>query len=155
MSNEMDKTRTPRSLTTREKKPLRWMPPEQLPEPIPQDGFVFRWVRVANGGQIDPTNLTKRMREGFEPVRAEDHPELSMHTVSADRFGGKFVGGVEQGGLLLCKIPKEFVEQRDEHYNGVTRQQIQSVDASLMRENDPRMPLSVERKTSVTFGTGK
>lgn len=143
-------TRAPRTLATREKEQRRWMPPSSMPEPEPQDGYSFRWVRVSMAGENDAKSISSRLREGFVPVRAEDHPELKIHAVTE----GQFIGGIESGGLLLCKIPTEFVKQRNEYYSGQTRQQVESVDSQLMRENDPRMPLFRERKTKVSFGNG-
>ena len=55
---------------------------------------------------------------------------------------------------MLCKAPKELIEERTDYYNQQNTSQIQSVDNNLMRENDPRMPLFSDRKTKVTFGKG-
>lgn len=150
MTEETKLNRTPRSLASRETEKRRWAPPTILPEPLPQDGYVFRWVRIGTQGSSDAANLSARLREGFEPVKAEDHPELAIHEVQE----GRFIGGIESGGLLLCKIPEDFVRQRSEYYNNVTTQQMESVDNTLMKENDPRMPLFKERKTKVSFGNG-
>jgi hypothetical protein len=55
---------------------------------------------------------------------------------------------------MLCKIPSEAVDDRNAYFEEQSKQQIQSVDNNLMRENDPRMPLFNDRKTKVTFGKG-
>ncbi len=55
---------------------------------------------------------------------------------------------------MLCKTPVEFTEQRDAHFRQLSEQQMNSVDNTYMRENDPRMPLFKERSTKVTFGKG-
>jgi hypothetical protein len=102
-------------------------------------------------GQADPTNTSGKFREGWEPVKAEDHPEL-MYQVDPN---SRFKGNVEIGGLLLCKAPKEMAEQRDAYYRRQTQSQIEAVDNSFMRTNDERMPLFNERKSSVSFGKGK
>jgi hypothetical protein len=107
-------------------------------------------VRIASNGQDDPTNVSGKLREGWEPVKAEDHPELQLYAIAE----GRFKGGVEVGGLLLMKTPTRLVEQRNMHYNRQTQGQMEAVDSSLMKENDPRMPLFNERKTRVTFGKG-
>jgi len=73
-----------------------------------------------------------------------------MLTVENERFKDNIV----IGGLMLCKTPIELVEERNDYYSQQTRSQMQSVDNSFMRENDPRMPLFNERKTKVTFGNG-
>ena len=66
----------------------------------------------------------------------------------------RFKDNIVVGGLMLCKTPTEFVEQRNAYYNGQADSQMKSVDNTLMRENDPRMPLFNDRKSKVTFGTG-
>jgi hypothetical protein len=148
----MAEDRIDRELKTREKNVRKkaWTRPETLPSPLPQDGYGFRWVRVSNQGQVDATNVSSKLREGWEPVRAADHPEISMVTVEQERFRDNIV----IGGLLLCKAPVEMVEERTDHFQQQTDSQMQSVDNNLMRENDPRMPLFNDRKTKVTFGKG-
>ena len=66
----------------------------------------------------------------------------------------RFKDNIVIGGLMLCKAPREMVEERNEYYSGQAKAQMSSVDNNLMRENDPRMPLFNERKTRVTFGNG-
>jgi hypothetical protein len=41
-----------------------------------------------------------------------------------------------------------------EYYQQQADAQMQSVDNTYMRENDPRMPMFKERKSTVTFGKG-
>lgn len=145
--------RNPRELETRarDERPRQWMPPELLPNPNPEEGYEFRWIRVSTLGQGDPVNVSGKLREGWEPVKASEHPEIQlMGTGDKPRFPDS----IEVGGLMLCKTPKEFVTQRNAHYNRQTDGQMQSVDNNLMRENDPRMPLFKERKTEVRFGRG-
>jgi hypothetical protein len=67
----------------------------------------------------------------------------------------RFKGNIEIGGLLLCKAPKELMDQRDAYYANQAKAQIQSVDNNFMRLNDERMPLFTEKKTTVSFGKGK
>lgn len=150
----MAENRIPRESQTREKtkRAQAWRPPELLPTPEPQDGFEFRYVRMSTLGQMDPTNISSKRREGWEPVKADDHPELEY--MGSDSPDSRFAENVVIGGLVLCKAPTEMVEQRNEHFREQNRAQIQSVDNNLMRENDPRMPLFQERKTKVTFGSG-
>jgi hypothetical protein len=101
-------------------------------------------------GTADPGNISSKMREGYEPVRAEDYPELMMHSPTE----GRFKGSIEIGGLLLCRIPVEFLKQREEYYSNQNKAQMDSVDNSFMRENDPRMRKFAERSTKVSFGSG-
>jgi hypothetical protein len=144
--------RTPRDLQTREaterKKP--WSKAELLPTPAPRDGLKFRWVRTSTLGQTDNINVSKRMREGYTPVRAEDFPELKI----LSDLDSRFKGNIEVGGLLLCSIPEERVMERVEGQLEQANVQMQAVDNNFLRESDPRMPvLRPERSTRTTqFG---
>ena len=148
----MAENRIKRDSENRETKTRKrsWQRPEVLPTPEPEDGYAFRWVRVSMLGQVDATNVSSKLREGWEPVRAEDYPQFTVLNVEQDKFADNIV----QGGLMLCKVPQEIVDERTAHYEQQSRNQIQSVDNNLMRENDARMPLFNERKTKVTFGNG-
>ena len=146
------KSRLDRELDTREvtKRPAKWMPPQLLPNPKPEPGYAFRWIRIASQGKDDATNYSSKLSEGWEPVKASDHPEVRLFGSAQNRFPDS----IEVGGLLLCKTPVEFVDQRNAYYGQQAESQMQSVDNTFMRENDPRMPLYKERSTKVTFGKG-
>jgi hypothetical protein len=145
--------RLTRELETRvtTQRPAAWKPPETLPTPTPQPGWVFRWIRTAIMGQADPTNTSAKLREGWEPCRAEDHPELMLQADPNSRFKGN----IEIGGLLLCKAPEDYMRQRSEYYAKQNKAQIDSVDNSFLRQSDSRMPLFSEKKSDVSFGKGK
>ncbi len=132
------------------KRPEAWRPPEMLPSPDNRPGWSHRWVRIAAMGSADPTNISSKLREGYEPCKAEDYPELMMHASTE----GRFKGNIEVGGLLLCRIPEEFMAQRAQHYAHQNKAQMDSVDNSFLRESDPRMPLFSEKKSKVSFGSG-
>lgn len=142
-------SRIDRELETRERESRvrAYTPPQQLPDPIPQAGYSFRWVRTAMMGQSDARNVSMSRREGYEPVKVEDHPEMEM----ALDDSSKASGNVEIGGLMLCKIPTEILEGRQAYYERLTQQQINSVDNNFMRENDSRMPLFTEKRSEVSF----
>lgn len=144
--------RTDRELDTRSKNVRKkaWTRPELLPSPTPEDGYVYRWIRISTNGQSDATNVSSKIREGWEPVRAEDHPEIFTDAVDDARFKDNII----VGGLMLCKAPSEMIAERDAFYREQAESQILSVDNNLMRENDPRMPMFNDRKTKVTFGKG-
>ena len=148
----MAENRLDREQETREKKTRKraWTKPEVLPTPTPQEGFAFHWVRVSTRGQADPTNVSSKLREGWEPVKAVDHPEIELVSIENERFKDNVI----MGGLMLCKAPVELVEERTEYYQKVTDSQMDSVDNNLMRESDPRMPMFNNRKSEVTFGKG-
>ena len=147
-----EQERLPRELIERSKfeRPKSWMPPQTLPDPNPEPGYDFRWIRVSVLSQLDPTNVSSKFREGWEPVKASDHPEIQL--LKADT--NQFKDSIEIGGLILCKTPSEFVEQRNAWVQKQTDGQMASVDSNLMRENDPRMPLFSERRSQIKFGKG-
>jgi hypothetical protein len=148
-----EQTRQPRSLEKREtiERVKSWAPPALLPDPTPEAGFSFRWVRLSTLNADDPMNISAKLREGWEPVKASAHPELRLY---GNNENTRFPDSVVVGGLLLCKIPSEFMDQRSAYYRNQTESQMQSVDSNFMRENDPRMPLFSEKRSSVTFGRG-
>jgi hypothetical protein len=129
-------------------RPSKWMPASLLPDPEPEDGWAFRWIRLATLNNPDPSNISSKIREGWEPVKASDQPKLQMLT----NPNGRFPDGIEIGGLLLCKTPAEFVDQRNAHFQKISEGQMQSVDNTYMRESHPKMPLFKERSSEVTFG---
>ena len=144
--------RLSRELETRKAayRPEAWRPPETLPMPEDRPGWKHRYIRLSTMGQADPSNISSKMREGYEPCKADEYPELMMHAATE----GRFKGGIEVGGLLLCRIPAEFMEQRAKYYEQQSKSQVDSVDNNFLRENDPRMPLFSEKRTKVTFGSG-
>lgn len=148
----MAENRVDRELEKRERNQRKpaWKRPEVLPTPNPEPGYSFHWVRISTQGQADATNVSSKLREGWEPVRAVDHPEIFLTGIENQRFKDNIV----IGGLLLCKAPVELVQERNEYYRNQAKGQMTAVDNNLMRENDPRMPIFNERKTTVTFGKG-
>jgi hypothetical protein len=149
----MAENRLARELDTREttQRVKQWTQPQGLPTPQPEEGYSFRWVRTALLGQFDPTNTSAKFREGWEPVKVESQPQMFAFADPNSRFKGN----IEIGGLLLCKIPKEFMEQRAAFYKKASDDQVQAVDNSFMQQNDARMPLFKDNRSSVTFGSGK
>ena len=141
-----------RELTTRaaQERPKQWMQPELLPEPDKESGYSYRWIRVSTMNNADPRNLSAKLREGWEPVSIEEQPKFRLLADPNSRFKDN----IEVGGLLLCKTPTEFVQQRNEHFAKVTQSHTDAVDNSFMRQSDARMPLFQERKSSSSFGKG-
>lgn len=144
--------RLTRELETRavQQRPQQWAPAELLPEPDMQEGFAYRWIRVAALNQADPRNLSAKLREGWEPVKIEEQPKFQLLVDPNSRFKDN----VEVGGLLLCKTPKEFVAQRNQYYANQTQAQTDAVDNNLMRQSDARMPIFKESRSSTSFGKG-
>ena len=152
MEQSTKQTRAPREADSRtvSYRPQSWRAPEALPNPDHRPGWKHRWVRLSTLGEADPGNISSKLREGYEPCKAEEYPELMMHATTE----GRFQGGIEMGGLLLCRIPEEFMEQRADYYANQNKAQVNSVDNNFLRDSDPRMPLFSEKQTKVTFGSG-
>lgn len=146
----MAENRSPREATTRDTsaRPKHWAPAELLPEPDKQPGYAYRWIRTSTLNSADPRNLSSKLREGWEPVDVSEQPRMQLLIDPTSRFRDN----IEIGGLLLCKTPVEFIEQRTQHFNNQTQAQTEAVDNNLMRQSDPRMPLFNERKSSTSFG---
>lgn len=147
-----EQNREKRDLVTREEtlRPKKWQPPQLLPDPEPEEGYTFRWIRISMLGNADAVNISSKLREGWEPVTAASQPKLRLFSSPNSRFPD----GVEVGGLLLCKTPVEFARDRDAYYRQQADSQMTAVDGNFMRESDPRMPVFSERKSKVTFGRG-
>jgi len=147
----MAENRINRELETRAKTLRKWQPPSLLPDPTPEPGYSYRWIRVSTLGASDPRNISTKLHEGWEPVRAQDHPEITSYLYSSE---DRYKDNVVIGGLMLCKTPTEFVDQRNAFYQEQADAQVRSADNHFMRQNDPRMPLFAEKRTEVSFGRG-
>ena len=143
--------RTPREMQTREKTERKksWTRPSALPTPEPRDGLHYRWIRTSMLGQTDNPNVSRRFREGYQPVKAADHPEMQL----LSDVDSRFPDNIEVGGLMLCAIDKDIAEDRSEQQLESSRQQMDAVDNNYMKQSDPRMPvLRSERSTRTSFG---
>ena len=150
-----EQVRSPRESEDREveQRVESWENPSNLPNPTPQPGWVFRWIRTSLLGNADNPNVSKKFREGWQPCRSEDHPELHIHMMDyKSEWADK--GNIEIGGQLLCKMPKEKAEARDAYFQDVAKNQMESVDNVYFKDQDSRMATKqvFERKSKTTFG---
>ena len=145
--------RTPRTADTREKESRRkpWAPPSTLEAPPAPEGYQHRWVRASIRGEEDKGNVFNRLRQGYEPVRADEHPGFQAPTIE----DGKHAGIIGNGGLILARVPVETANERTEYYGGRTREQMVAVDQDLMKEQHPSMPINQQRQSRVSFGGRK
>mgnify|MGYP003673520943 CR=1 FL=1 len=151
-AKEVDTTNRSEEERSQELRPSdAWRPASALPDPTPIKGWSFRWIRTSSLGQADNTNVSQKMREGWIPVRAEDHPELKVMSDVESRFKGN----VEVGGLLLCKIPEEEISKRGQYYRDLAQNQMDAVDNSFLREENPVMPLIKDRSSRTTYGRNR
>jgi len=151
---EVRTDRNSRSAETRDSQTRRtpWKPPSMLDAPEAPAGYQFRWIREATRGQDDKSNMSKRIREGYEPVRAEDYPDFEAPTV--DSGSNKGIIGV--GGLILAKVPVETASERTAYFQDQAKSAMDGVDNNYMRESDARMPIKdsdIQRSSKVAFGS--
>jgi hypothetical protein len=148
----MAENRLQREMTSRttQERPKQWQQAELLPEPDKEPGYAYRWIRVSTLNTADPRNIAGKLREGWEPVVVEEQPKFRL-LIDPD---SRFQGNIEVGGLLLCKCPIEFMDQRNEFFRLQAKAQEEAVDNNLMRQSDPRMPIFKENRSSTSFGKG-
>ena len=141
MTNRTSRQNQDREATKRK---VSWERPSMLPTPEPREGIVYRWIRTSTLGQTDNTNVSSRFRDGWTPVRREDHPNLQV----VSDIDSRFQDNIEVGGLLLCQNSAEKVQARVDKQLEMARDQMAAVDNSYLRQSDPRMPvLNPERST--------
>ena len=129
-----------------------WSPPSMLDAPEAPPGYQFRWIREATRGIDDKSNMSKRIREGYEPVRAEDYPDFEAPTIDS----GSNTGVIGVGGLILAKVPVETAQERNAYFKDQADTAMQGVDQNFMRESDARMPIKdsdIQRTSKVAFGS--
>jgi len=151
---EKDNNKTSRANQTRSKteRPKVWVPPSSLDAPPAPDGFRYRWIRAESVGFQDVKNIQGRIRQGYELVRAEEIENASDYPVVED---GKYKGVVGVGGLLLAKVPEEIAQQRQNYMKAKADGMDEAINNDLMREQDNRMPINIDRQSRVTFGGTK
>ena len=149
---ENDK-RTSRASQTREKTSQKkvWTPPSSLDAPPAPNGYKHRWIRAESMGFDDTSNMSAKLRSGFELVRADEYSEVDYPSVQ----DGKYKGVIGVGGLLLARIPEEIVKSREEYFRQQTQERNDAIENDLMKEQHPSMPINSDRQTRVTFGGTK
>ena len=152
MSNENEK-RTSRASQTREKTAQKkvWSPPSSLDAPPAPTGFRHRWVRAESLGFNDTKNVSGRIRQGYELVRADEYPDSDYPVVE----DGKYAGVIGVGGLVLTRVPEEIAKQRQDYYAQQGMEQVKALDNDLMKEQHQSMPINIDRQSRVTFGGSK
>ena len=152
MENKDNKTSRANQTRSKSERPKVWVPPSSLDAPPAPNGFRYRWIRAESVGFQDTKNITGRLREGYELVRAEEVENASDYPVVDD---GKYKGVIGVGGLLLAKVPEEIAKQREDYMTNRHTDQSKAVDNDLMKEQDERMPINIDRQSRVTFGGTK
>jgi hypothetical protein len=148
-----DENKTSRAAVTRSKteRPKEYKPPSSLDAPPAPDGFRHRWIRAESMGFNDTKNIHGRLRSGYELVRADEYDSDSYPVV----LDGKYAGVIGVGGLLLARIPEELAQSRMDYQQKQTEGQDESVETDLLRDQDKRMPIKIDRNSKHTFGGTK
>ena len=148
-----DENKTSRAAVTRSKteRPKEYKPPSSLDAPPAPDGFRHRWIRAESMGFNDTKNIHGRLRSGYELVRADEY-DAEQYPVVMD---GKYAGVIGVGGLLLARIPEELAQSRMDYQAKQTEGQDESVETDLLRDQDKRMPIKIDRNSKHTFGGTK
>ena len=148
-----DENKTSRAAVTRSKteRPKEYKPPSSLDAPPAPDGFRHRWIRAESMGFNDTKNIHGRLRSGYELVRADEY-DTDQYPVVLD---GKYAGVIGVGGLLLARIPEELAQSRMDYQKKQTEGQDESVETDLLRDQDKRMPIKIDRNSKHTFGGTK
>ena len=153
MENEkISKTSRANQTRSKTERPKVWVPPSSLDAPPAPDGFRYRWIRAESIGFQDVKNIQGRIRQGYELVRAEEIENASDYPVVED---GKYKGVVGVGGLLLAKVPEEIAQQRQNYMRSKAEGMDEAINNDLMKEQDNRMPINIDRQSRVTFGGTK
>ena len=151
MENETIKTSRASQTRDKVKKPTTWTPPSSLDAPPAPEGYRHRWIRVEVLGFDDTKNVSGKLREGWELVRADEYPEQDFPSMTT----GKYSGVIGVGGLVLARIPEEIAQQREAYYKDQTKQRDEAVNNDVLKEQHTSMPINNERQTRVTFGGSK
>ena len=148
-----DENKTSRAAVTRSKteRPKEYKPPSSLDAPPAPDGFRHRWIRAESMGFNDSKNIHGRLRSGYELVRADEYKDADYPVV----IDGKYAGVIGVGGLLLARIPEELAQSRMDYQRQQTEGQDESVETDLLRDQDKRMPIKIDRNSKHTFGGTK
>ena len=148
-----DENKTSRAAGTRSKteRPKEYKPPSSLDAPPAPDGFRHRWIRAESLGFNDTKNIHGRLRSGYELVRADEYDSEEYPTV----LDGKYAGVIGVGGLLLARIPEELAQARVDYQKKLSEGQDESIETDLLKDQDKRMPIKIDRNSKQTFGGTK
>ena len=149
----MTDQKTSRAAVTRSKteRPKVYKPPSSLDAPPAPDGYRHRWIRAESVGFQDSKNIFGRLREGYELVRADEYKDSDYPVVT----DGKYAGVIGVGGLLLARIPEELATARSQYQKTLSEGQDEAIENDLLKDQDKRMPIKVDRSSKHTFGGTK
>ena len=127
----------------------QWRPSNLLEAPEARPGMKQRWIATMVLGQETPTNVAKRLREGWQP-RDPKTVKNVQHFPTIEH--GKFAGCVGIEGMVLCEMPEEMVNERNDYYAKMTENLMRSVEQDMHKVEQPGNPIQKSFKTEVTRG---
>lgn len=155
MSEINDTERRDRRLDTRadNMRNQEWKPSRLLPEPPFDDDVDYRWVRSKMRGVDDSANVSRKLREGWEPVPKTQDVLDSMRMICDIK--SNYPDYIESSGNILMRRAKSISRQASKFMAQKAQDQIDAVDNDLMKLNDSRMPLFNNSRTDITYGKGR
>ena len=129
-------SRESNSKASKEAKKL-WAPPSSLDAPPAPNGYAHRWIRTSVQGFEDTSNVSKKLREGWDFVKVDQIKEEIGENKYPFYTEGQYQGCIGIGGLVLARIPIEILEARAEYFNKITQDRMNAVDNDLMKEQHP------------------
>ena len=125
----------------------KWRPSNLLEAPEPRPGYAQRWVATMVLGQETPTNVAKRLREGWAPRDVKTIKD-GQHFPTIEH--GKFAGHIGIEGMVLCEMPQEMLDQRNDYYAQMTENLMRSVENDMNKVESPGQPIQRTFKTTVS-----
>lgn len=107
---ERESAETTLATTSERRKMFREFSQEALPTPPATPGWHYCWLSTTN--QYDP--IYKRIRMGYEMVKADEIPEFDHFRVKS----GEYENSITVNEMVLFKIPQEFYQEimEENHY---------------------------------------
>ena len=153
--NETERSNATRETTTREEEYFFEEPdaltiPDMVQARFDNEEMSLRWIRISVKGEDDIMNVGKKQQEGWIFVTPDEVPEMAI--TSFVREEGRYLGAVCRGDLALAKKPTVKVKARQKFYENKANEQMDAVNAQLMKNSNSRMPISNTSKSVTTRG---
>jgi len=124
--------------------------PENVQARFDNEGMALRWIRISLQGKDDISNVGKKLQTGWVFVTPDEVPEMALTSFVRDE--GRYQGSVCRGDVALVKMPAAKVNARRKFYEGKAIDQMDAVNAQLMKSSDSRMPISNTSRSVTTRG---
>lgn len=143
-------TRAPRSGSKKTyQPPQRLEIPKDIIERFLQEDCALRWIRVKVKNEDDFKQISKRQREGYIFVKAEEVEDLI-------KFLGLTInstsGMVINGDLALAKINLGDQQARQEYYEDMARRQENAFMQDLEKQSNRTMPIYNDSRSVARTG---